>query len=71
MASYSWIVNGSDYYHGLFEENQIINYTTVTSQLIFSGNNSADFVGILQCIILDGNGRISSDFLQINGIILY
>ena len=71
VTSYSWIVNGSDYYHGLFEENQIINYTTVTSQLIFSGNTSADLVGTFQCCIQDGNGRTSSDFIQRNGSLLH
>ena len=71
MASHYWIINESDYYHGLFEECQIINFTTVTSQLIFSGDISADLVGTFQCCIQDGNGCISSDFLQINGMYYY
>ena len=69
--SYSWKVNGSHQYDGLFEENQIINYTTGTSQLIFTGSN-VDLVGTFQCCITDGLGRTSSScILQINGNILH
>ena len=38
MASYYWIVNGSDYYHRLFEENRVINYTAVKSSDTFFKN---------------------------------
>ena len=66
VVSYSWKVNGSHHYDGLFEENQIINFSTVTSQLIFTGYSS-DLVGTFQCCIIDGSGRtVSSDILQEN-----
>ena len=69
--SYCWIVNGSHHYDGLFEENQIINYTTGTSQLIFTVS-SVDLVGTFQCSISDVTGRTSSScILQINGNILH
>ena len=68
--SYSWKVNGSNHYDGLFEENQIINFTTGTSQLMFTGC-CADLVGTFQCCITDGSGRtLSSDVLPIGNILL-
>ena len=69
VQSHSWIVNGS-HHDGLFEENQIINFTTGTSQLIFTGY-SVDLVGAFQCCITDGSGRtLSSDVLPYGNILL-
>ena len=67
----SWKVNGSNRYSGIFEENQMINFMSVTSNLIFNVYSS-DLVGTFQCCIKDGSGRLkSSDTLQINGNVLY
>ena len=66
MASYYWRVNGSHYYQGLLEEVEIIEFMTVSSQVIFNGNGSQ--VGTLQCCIRDGMGHVLSGFLQINGM---
>ena len=69
VESYSWIVNGSLHSDGLFEENQIINFTTATSQLMFT-DYSVDLVGTFQCCITDGLGRTSTDILPNGNILL-
>ena len=70
VAAYGWIVNGSQYCHGLSDKMKIINYTTVTSQLFYNGN-STKLVGTFQCTIEDGMGRnLSSESLEINGNVL-
>ena len=67
MWSYFWKVNGSHNYDGLFKENEIIDYTTVSSQLIFTGY-SVDLFGTFQCCIMDELRRtLSSGSLAING----
>ena len=53
------MVNGLHHYDGMFKENQIVNFSTVMSQVVFTGC-SVDLVGIFQCCIKDGLGRTSS-----------
>ena len=66
VVSYSWKINKSNHYEGLFNDNQIINFTTGTSQVTFT-NYSADLVGTFQCCITDGSGRTMSSSILPNG----
>jgi len=68
VSTYSWMKNGVLIYQSDFKEIQIINKTTVTSKLVLDVNNTY-LNGIFQCCVVDGNGRNSSNCIQINGII--
>jgi len=68
VNTYSWLRNGVLIYQSDFKEVQIMNKTTVKSKVVLDVNNIF-LNGTFQCCVVDGNGRISSDYIQINGII--
>jgi len=68
VSTYSWMRNGVVIYQSDFKDVKIINKTTVTSKVVLDVNKTF-LNGTFQCCVVDGNGRISSDSIQINGII--